>query len=75
MSKLLITCPVTNEQVFTGLCMELVAFQQAVTIFRFSELKCPRCGAIHSYEKQDIYIEDQPDLDYRQAGEIDGDLR
>ena len=54
MGCVMITCPVTGKPVSTGIDTELATLQQAIP-FR-SSIRCPACGAEHSWSGSDAWI-------------------
>jgi hypothetical protein len=62
MAMVLIRCPVTNLPVSTGLFMDRPTFESATIQDDEKRLKCPLCGEIHVWQKEEAYLveEDEP---------------
>jgi len=54
MSQVLITCPETGRPVYTGLNFEWPTFES--TDLPKQALKCPLCGKVHEWAKDDAYL-------------------
>ncbi len=54
MPRVLITCPVTGREVYTGLRLNWFTFES----FRFGrqELNCPACGETHEWTRNDATL-------------------
>ena len=53
-SRILVTCPETGGAVETVLRMRPSAFESLRGEYRF---RCPRCGSIHTWRKEDAWLE------------------
>lgn len=53
-----IVCPTTGRRVPTGIVMDRTEFERAV--FESNVLRCPACGRIHAWSKQDAQLEESP---------------
>lgn len=58
MGRVFIVCPVTGQQVPTGLVMDPEEFDRAV--LQDNVLRCPACGRIHTWSKQDAQLREEP---------------
>lgn len=54
-----IVCPTTGRRVPTGIVMDRAEFERAV--FEANVLRCPACGRIHTWSKQDAELRETPD--------------
>ena len=55
MADVLIKCPITHEPVRTGHDMPKEWFEKAA--FQNERVRCPRCGLVHYWDKEDAYQE------------------
>ena len=53
-SMVVIRCPHTDEEVATGLVMDLVSFSHLV--LNSAELRCPACSNTHAWSKNDAWL-------------------
>jgi hypothetical protein len=56
MAMVLIMCPVSNLPVQTGLFMDESTFESATIPDEENRLKCPLCGEIHEWQKEEAYL-------------------
>ncbi len=56
-SRVLINCPETGQAVGTVLRMRQSAFEALRGEYGF---RCPRCGRIHNWRKEDAWLETAP---------------
>lgn len=54
MSQVLITCPVSGEEVPTGISLPPELFEEAV--FADNSVTCPACGQVHVWSKEDAFL-------------------
>lgn len=65
MTKLMITCPMTGEEVFTGIEMARETLAQVPEIV--AHLTCPSCNQLHTWSKRDARLA-RNDFDERTSG-------
>ena len=53
-SMVVVRCPATDEEVPTGLVMDLMSFSHLA--LTKAELSCPSCGATHMWSKDDAWL-------------------
>ena len=53
-SMVVVRCPHTDEEVPTGLVMDLMSFSHLA--LTKAELTCPSCGATHMWSKDDAWL-------------------
>ncbi len=58
MARVLIECPVTRHQVWTGMEMDQPEFDSAT--ISGESFRCPACGQTHTWEKYDAALERGP---------------
>ena len=58
MGTVVIRCPITGQQVPTGILMSRAEFDQAK--LESSVLRCPQCGRIHTWCRKDAQLVESP---------------
>lgn len=56
MPRVLITCPVTEKPVYTGMNFDWETFE-ALELGEKSVVHCPECGRDHAWRRADAYLE------------------
>ncbi len=54
MARIFVTCPETKMALYTGMDMDKAEFESAD--FRDQQIKCPHCGQVHVWHKEDTYL-------------------
>lgn len=57
MARVMITCPETGKPIYTGWSFDEVAFETSQ--LADNSVPCPECGQVHTWSKQDAYLESE----------------
>jgi transposase-like protein len=60
MATLLIKCPTSGKSVPTGFGMDPVSFAEPTNQLFGNSFRCPACGKIHTWDKKDAFLEEEP---------------
>jgi hypothetical protein len=58
MALIVIKCPTTAEDVPTGMATDRAAWDRLPPIWLGEPFRCPKCGEIHVWTKNDAWLED-----------------
>lgn len=56
MAKVMIKCPQTKKEVFTGMAMDKESFR--TTVLSGNAIQCPHCKQTHVWNKENAYLKD-----------------
>ena len=59
MARVMIACPDTGKPIYTGMSCDEVTFETIQLTDR--PVLCPECGQVHTWNKQDAYVESEED--------------
>ena len=59
MARVMIACPDTGKPVYTGMSCDEVTFETSQLTDK--SVLCPECGQVHTWNKQDAYLESEED--------------
>ena len=59
MARVMIACPDTGKPIYTGMSCDEVTFEASQLTDK--SVLCPECGQVHTWNKQDAYVESEED--------------
>lgn len=57
MPEVLIDCPTTGKPIYTGIALSKQTFEGAA--MQGNTVQCPHCQQMHTWDKEDAYLEDE----------------
>ncbi len=57
MARVMITCLESGKPIYTGMSFDEITFE--ATRLTDKSVLCPECGRVHTWNKQDAYLESE----------------